>query len=361
MTSTQRYLTVTKWLLRVVLVVAALSWSMVLLNQANTTENWIGVLGVVLTGTYAYGVAVRTVKELKKKERVVEFLKSRGLLAVFLVAGCAMLSSNCTRIDAGEVGIKINYAGTYRGISDLPLRTGWVSYWPMSSKVFEYPTYVQNVVWTKNLQEGPAKNEEITFTNADQMTIAVDISMAYHLDATKVPAFYLKFRNDDLDAFTFGFMHNVARDQFNAIGGHYHMDQIMGDNGPFIKAVRDGLQSDLGQYGVVIDQFGIIGAPRPPQSVLDSITAKVKAQQIAIQKENEVAQATADANKAVAEAEGYAKSVEIRADADTDYNKKVSASLTPLLVQAQAIKQWNGILPSVSGGATPFISLPAGK
>lgn len=275
-----------------------------------------------------------------------------------------------TRVNAGTVGIKINYSGTYRGVQDLPLRTGWVFVMPLVSTVFEYPTFVQNVVWTKSATEGGPENEEITFTNADQMSIAVDVSVAYHLDADRIPAFYLKFRNDDLRLFTLGFMRNTARDQFNATAGRYHMDQIMGDNGQFVAEVRASLQRELGQYGVVIDQFGIIGAPRPPQSVLDSITTKVKAQQIAIQKQNEVAQAQADAEKAIAEARGegqsaviaaesYAKAEVTKADADAYYNHKLSESLTPLLVQNRVVTAWNGALPTVTGGGTPLISLPS--
>ena len=58
---------------------------------------------------------------------------------------------------------------------------------------------------------------------------------------------------------------------------------------------------------MVIDQFGFIGSPRPPSSVIDAINAKVQAQQIAVQKQNELVQAQADAAKLVAAADGQAK------------------------------------------------------
>jgi len=53
------------------------------------------------------------------------------------------------------------------------------------------------------------------------MVINGDISLSYQLTAEKVPAFYVKFRSDDLKAFTYGFLHNVARDAFNEIGQRF--------------------------------------------------------------------------------------------------------------------------------------------
>ncbi len=60
----------------------------------------------------------------------------------------------------------------------------------------------------------------------------------------------------------------------------------------------------------MIDQFGFIGSPRPPQSVIDAINAKVQAQQIAVQKQNELVQSQADAAKLVAAAEGPGESAD---------------------------------------------------
>jgi len=341
--------------------VVACGWA---INQPETSAVIMGIVGLGAVPVYWY----QRIVEAKRMERVVKFLKSKGVLA--LVAAVALASANCTRVNAGMVGIKINYSGTYRGVNDLPIQTGYVAFMPGFSTVFEYPVSMQTVVWTHNVNEGNPVNEEITFTNADKMAIAVDVNLSYYLDPVKVPAFYLKFRTDELQQFTNGYMHNVARDEFNVHGGRYHVDQIMGDNAEFIAAVRKGLQDDLEQYGVKIAQFGIIGAPRPPTEVQAAITAANTAMSIAIQKQNELAQSKAEANKSVAaaegaaraqvaEAEGYAQSMRIRGDADASYNNKVSQSLTPLIVQNQMLSRWDGKYPQVIGGNT-LLSLPSG-
>ena len=173
-----------------------------------------------------------------------------------------------------------------------------------------------------------------------------------------MPAFYVKFRSDDLTRFTHGFLRNLARDHFNETAGKYTVEQIMGDNGPFIQEVRSKLQTDLEPIGVKLEQFGLIGAPRPPSGVIAAINAKVGATQLALQKQNEIVQAEADAKKQIAAAEGQAQSVLRIAEAQALANRKLADSLTPTLIQYEALQKWDGSMPQVMGsGGTPFIDL----
>lgn len=269
----------------------------------------------------------------------------------------AVVMVGCTRIGPGHVGIKIDNAGSNKGVLNTPVRTGWVWYMPGSSNVIEYPTYVQTAKWTKDVNEGHPVNEEISFTNKDSMVIYADISISYSLIAEKVPAFYVKFHVEELDAFTHGFLRNVARDCFNEHAGKYSIDQIMGDNAAFLKEARDCVQGQLADYGVNIDQFGVIGAPRPPEAVIQAINLKAQAQQIALQKQMELQQVTADANKRVAEAEGNAKAQVTVAEGEAKANQIRNASITENILkmraldnQNAAIYRWNGQMPSVLNG-----------
>lgn len=83
--------------------------------------------------------------------------------------------------------------------------------------------------------------------------------------------------------------------------------------------------------------------------------------QKALQAENEVKKAEADAKIEVAKAEGAAKAMKIKADAEAYYNRTISASLSTMIVQEDWIEKWDGKLPQVSGGNTPFIQLPTAK
>jgi len=264
----------------------------------------------------------------------------------------------CTRIPPGHVGIVVNQWGSEKGVSDYAPKTGQFVYNPITTSVFDYPTYMQNVVWTQSPHEGSPVDESITFTIKGNMAINVDVSLAYDLTPEKVPHFYVQFRNDDLEAFTDGFMRNVARDCFNELGGRFELDQIMGDNAVFVDAVKSELQKRVAEYGVNIKQFGIIGAPRPPAEVQAAITAKIGATQLAIQKQNELVQAQADAAKTVAKAEGEAKSILAVAQAQARANELLNNSLTDKLVQYKSVEKWDGKLPQITGGGTvPMINL----
>lgn len=276
---------------------------------------------------------------------------------IISVIGC----SSCTRISPGHVGIVVNLSGTNRGVQDYPAVTGRVWYNPFNTDVYEWPTFVQSTVWTHNTDEGHPVNEEITFTTRDQMQVSADISIAYQLKPDRVPYFYVKFRSSDMNAFTHGYMRNMAREKFDEAAGHYAIEQIMGDNAAFIKEARDALQKELETVGVEINQFGFIGAPRPPQQVINAINLKVQATQITLQKQIEVTQAEADAKKRIAEAEGEAKSALIKAEAEATANKKIADSLSPTLVQWEQVRKWDGKMPTVTAGSGAGILLNLGQ
>lgn len=279
-------------------------------------------------------------------------------MKAFLIAALVLASVGCKHVDAGHVGIEIDSCSG-AGVEPKVAPVGYHGIGPCTT-IVQYPTFVQTAVWTKSPDEGHPTNEEITFTNADQMQIAVDISLAYQLQPEKVPAFYAKFRADNLDTFTHGFLRNLAREKFDTAAGKYNITQIMGDNAAFLKEVRDALQKDLDPYGIQISQFGFIGAPRPPQSVIDSINAKAEAAQKALKIELELKQATAEAAKSVATATGEANSTKIKADADAYANQKLASSLSEVLVRYRQIEKWDGHLPQVSGSGGGGLLLNVG-
>jgi regulator of protease activity HflC (stomatin/prohibitin superfamily) len=279
-----------------------------------------------------------------------------AIITVLAAISIALTTTGCTRIGPGHVGIVVESAGSNKGVLEAPVKTGWVWYNPISETVVEYPTFQQTVKWTKNVNEGNPADESMTFTNADSMVINADVSLSYSLIDTKVPKFYVKFLSDDLTRFTHGFMKNVVRDCLNEHAGHYKIEQIMGDNAPFLKEARGCIQQENADW-LTIEQFGFIGAPRPPQNVIDSINLKAQAQQIALQKQNEVVQVQADANKNVAQAEGDAKAAIARAQGEAEANRIKSASITPNLLlwrsydnQGYAIQKWNGQMPTMLSG-----------
>jgi len=287
------------------------------------------------------------------------------LFAVVVVVFVAM--TGCTRIGPGHVGIEVNLAGSQRGVQDFTVKTGWLFYNRFSTSVLEYPTFMQTAKWTRSMNEGDnpespkGANEEISFNDTNGLNVTADISLSYQLNEKQIPQFYVTFRSDDIVHFTHGFLRNVARDAFNETGGGYKVEEIMGlKKEAFIQAAQAKLQEKVLPYGVEIKQLGFIESPRPPETVIQAINAKVQATQLAIQKQNELVQAQADAAKTVASAEGQAKSAIAIANGEAEANRLRSASINPqilewqkLMVTDRWIARWNGQVPQVNAGGNP--------
>jgi len=278
-----------------------------------------------------------------------------------LLIGMWLVSSllvNVTRIEAGYVGIEVNLAGSQRGASEIPVRTGWVFYSPLTTQVIEFPTYVQTMKWTRDTNEGHPINEEMGFNSKEGMEIFADVSLSYAIDPSRVPDFYVKYRVNDLERFTHGILRDIVRNSLNEVASTYTVEDIYGEKkAQFLTQVEQQVQAKVANVGVGVQQFGFIGAPRVPSVIAQAITAKAQAIQEAERAKNELATTEAEAAKKIAEAEGDAKSAVTRAQGEADANRIRQNSLTPQLLelrrlenQRAMIERWNGQLPSVQAG-----------
>lgn len=284
-------------------------------------------------------------------------MKRLKQLSLLLVAMVTLFATGCTTINPGHAGIVVDQTGTTKGVLDKPVKTGWVTYNPITEDVIEYTAAIQTVQWTQSPSEGKPSDESFTFTNKKGMSINADFSISYSLDVAKIPYFYIRFlAKDEKDLenkFTYGYLHNVARNCINEKAGDYEIEQIMGDNAKWIKDSKECIQADVIKFGVAIDQFGLIGAPRPPATITTSINLKSQAEQLSLQKEMELKQVQADAAKAVAQAEGEAASQIARAKGESEANRIRSASITEFLLRNRALDnehdriwRWDGVTPT---------------
>ena len=143
-----------------------------------------------------------------------------GLIGVGVIVGLLVLFNSVfkvTRIEAGYEGVEINLAGAQRGAQDIPVRTGWVFYSPLRTQIIEFPTFVQTVKWTRDLAEGRANNEEMSFNTKEGMNVYADVSLSYAIEPAKVPDFYVKYRVNELEYFTHGILRDVVRNSLNEV------------------------------------------------------------------------------------------------------------------------------------------------
>ena len=140
---------------------------------------------------------------------------------------------------------------------------------------------------------------------------------------------------------------------------------------PAIKAdIQKDLTAWLVKYGIELKEVALSNIrfdPSYERAVETKQIEEQKAEQkryelIQAQRQAEIvaAQAKGKGDAALAEARGVADALRIKGEAEATYNARVSASLTPALIQQQYLARWDGKLPqfTMGGNISPLIQLP---
>ena len=269
---------------------------------------------------------------------------NRILIAVGLVVVILVGISSCERIDAGHVGVKVNLYGSGKGVSDITECTGLVFYNPMSTKIYEFPTFIQHKEYKKT-EDG---DNSFIVNSKDGSEFSVSPIMNYSVQREKVPAIFSKYRRS-LPEIEEGFLKTAVYDAFRLAANKYTADGLISNREVFEVEVRRILVTQLQKEGFILNQFtsNLIY----PDSFKKAINAKNNAVQSALMAENKVKQAEAEAKIKVATANGNAEALLANARAEAESNRLRQQTLTPMLIQQQWIEKWKGNVPTTQLGS----------
>jgi len=104
------------------------------------------------------------------------------------------------------------------------------------------------------------------------------------------------------------------------------------------QAVRERLGQELAQNSITVVDLLITNIDFRPEFKA-AIEAKVKAEQDALTEQNKVAISEAQAKQVAATAQGAADRLRVEAQGQADANRLINESLTPLLIQFQALQK----------------------
>lgn len=268
------------------------------------------------------------------------------------------MSNMLTRVEVGNVGLRVNLAGPTRGVENVPIVTGWVWYNPFTEQIVEFPTRVLTVTWTRDRADGNNFDESISFASAEGLTINADVGFAFHIEPSMAPRLYTRFRQSDLDVLAHGYIRNLVRDALNEVASTMPVQDIYGaKKGELLTRSRAHIAAFFEKDGIGVDQLTFAASLRLPESVEQAINRSIEQTQAAIAAQNRVAQVEAEAKQKVAQASGEAEAILTRAKAEAEANRLMTQSLTPALMEYRRLEKWDGKLPQVTGGAAPFITL----
>lgn len=290
----------------------------------------------------------------------------RGVFLVIVFALTFFVSifgvSSCSKVEAGYVGVKVNLLGGDKGVDSEIVGVGryWIGW---NEELFLFPTFQQTVLWQgKQMDTG-----SFQFQSKEGLSLSADVSVSFTVDPDKVSTLFQKYRRG-IDEITNVYLYNIVRDTMVQSASTRTAESLYGEGkNSFVAEVNQVVSARMKPVGINIDYIAIVGNVWLPQNVKAAIDEKVKAGQLAAQRETEVATAKAEADKEVARAEGEARSKRAIADANAyalltearaqqEANKILASSLTPELVRYNTVMRWNGNLPSVTGsGSIPMI------
>ena len=265
------------------------------------------------------------------------------IVGVIVLLALTLFVNSCERIDAGHVGVKVNLYGNSKGVSDVTECTGIVFYNPFSTKIYEFPTFIQHKEYKKTADA----DDSFIVNSKDGSEFSVSPIMNYSVKREKVPAIFAKYRRP-LPEIEEGFLKTAVYDAFRLATNKYTADELISNRAVFEVEVRRLLEGQLLKEGFVINQFtsNLIY----PNTFKKSIEAKNNAVQAALRAENEVKTAEAQAKIKVATAQGNAQAMLTAAKAEAEANRLKQQTLTPMLLQLEWINKWNGKLPTTALG-----------
>jgi len=251
-------------------------------------------------------------------------------------------------ISPGYVGVIIDMMGSNKGAENKELHVGmhWVAPW---KNVYEFPIFEQNNTW-----EGD--HEGFHFQTSEGMAVSADIGITYHLKPECIPVIFQKYRKGMYEI-THVFIRNFIRDAINKAASKTKIEDLYSGKESFFDDVEQHVKNDLEPLGIELSRIYLMGRFHFPANVIAALNSKIEASQRAQQRENELREAEAEAKKQVAKAEGQAKCAIVQAESEAKANDLLSKSVTKELIEWQAVQKWDGHLPQVTSGGTPFIQI----
>ena len=125
----------------------------------------------------------REQEQLEQQLKIKKMVKGivGGVLGFILLV---VLFNSCERIDAGHVGVKVNQYGDNKGVDNVTAVTGMVFYNPLTTKIYEFPTFIQHKEY---------KDENSFVVNSkDGSEFQVSPIMNYSVQREKVPSIFSK-------------------------------------------------------------------------------------------------------------------------------------------------------------------------
>lgn len=279
---------------------------------------------------------------------------SKALLAISALMIVIFFFSSYSIISPGNTGVIFNvWTGSLRTV---PQGIAWRV--PFITQVQSYPTALRTYTMVRRQGEGSSNGDDsIDLPTREGQHITQDVSVTYNTSETLADQVFRAFRGADIGDIEATFIRRTIITVSQNTAGQMSLSEVISSKRNELQDnIQKNLAVDLEKMGFHLDKVNL-GASHLPQSLEKQMQEKMAAQQQAQQAEYELQKQQVLAKAEVAKAEGEAQSILVRAKAQAEANRLLQSTLSQNLIQSKAIDKWDGVLPHVSGGSTPFIDL----
>lgn len=237
-------------------------------------------------------------------------------------------------IGPGERGVVMNFGAVQKEVMNegLHLRV------PIMQKVSIMDVRVQ-----KGEGQGDAASKDL-------QQVTTNVAVNYHLEPTRVAETYQTVGN--LGAVEARILLPAVQESVKAATALYTAEELVSRRQEVRDKIRTLLRERLIKNGVIVDEFSIVNFSFS-REFNNAIEAKTTAEQLKLKAERDLERIRIEAEQKVAAAKAEAEALRLQKEIVTDNLIK----LRQIEMQQKAIEKWDGRMPQVTGGATPFIDL----
>jgi regulator of protease activity HflC (stomatin/prohibitin superfamily) len=186
----------------------------------------------------------------------------------------------------------------------------------------------------------------------DLQIVTATIATNYHILPETVPKIYTELGLGYADRV----IQPMEQEVVKATTARYTAAELITKREEVRLDIKAMLTDRLRERGIVVEEVSIVNFDFS-KSFNDAIEAKVTAEQLKLKAENDLQRIKVEAEQTITQANATAVSKLAIATAEAQSLKLQRQEITPQLIQLRAIEKWNGVLPTVSGGAVPFINV----
>ena len=254
--------------------------------------------------------------------------------AVVVIAVVFVLGGALGTVGAGQRGVLLRFQAPTGDIKEEGL-------------YYKIPFVEQVVLMSTQIQKYTAP---ATSSSKDLQVVSTEVTLNYQLNAASVTEIYTNLRQD----YETRIIQPYIQEAVKSTTANYDAEELITQR----PKVKDELQNLIAErvkpLGIDVVQLSITDFQFSP-AFQESIEAKVRAVQQALEAQNALKRVEFEAQQEITRAKAEAEGLRLQ-------KQQISAQLLELRqieVQRAAVEKWNGVMPSVvtSGGPVPMLDV----